>query len=88
MAFRIIEAVLFAIWIEVRPGGFEVGRGAGCGLVKVDGVFARREIFEIQFHAYSSGFFFPQSDGADAFALRVLHLDNGFGEARGSERQE
>jgi hypothetical protein len=87
MAFRIVEAMLLAIRIEVRSGGFEVGRGATRVLMKVDGMFARGKIFEIEFHSHSSRFFLPQHDGADAFPLRVLQVNDSFSEARGSERQ-
>jgi len=34
--------------VEVRTGGFEVGRIALRDLMNVEGVFARREIFDVQ----------------------------------------
>jgi hypothetical protein len=51
MAFGILEAVLLALGIEVRAGGFEVGRIALRILMKVDGVLAGRQVVKMKLEA-------------------------------------
>jgi len=48
VAFGIIESVLLAIGIEMRAGGFEVGRIALRVLVEVDGVLAGRQVVKMK----------------------------------------
>jgi len=43
-----IVAMLSAAGIEVRASGFEVGRIAFSDLMNVNGVFARRQILDVQ----------------------------------------
>ena len=43
-----VMAVLSAAGIEMRASGFEVGRFAFCDLMNVDGVFAWRQILDVQ----------------------------------------
>src|SRR5580700_8439154 len=51
-----VMAVLSAAGIEMRAGGLEVGRFAFCDLMNVDGVFAWRQILDVQcdFDAFRS----------------------------------
>ncbi len=51
MAFGVVESMLLVFGIEMRAGGFEVGRIALGILMKVDGVLAGRQIVEMQFEA-------------------------------------
>lgn len=78
VAIGTVEAVLLAPGIEMSAGGFEV-RGIALGiLVKVDGVLAGRQVVKVKLEA-DSGFFIPQHDCANGFALRIFEFDFCFG---------
>jgi len=72
VAIGTVKAVLFAVWIKVRACGLKIGRIAFRILMEMDGVFARRKIFEIKLQAHAAFLVFIQDHGADAFALRVV----------------
>ena len=84
MAFGILQAVLLGVGIEMRAGGFEVGGIALGVLMKVDAMFAGREIVKAELEADPRSLL-PQNDRADIFALGVLDVDLGFGCAGKSE---
>ena len=90
MAFGALQAMLFAVWIEVRAGGLEVGTIALGILMKVDAVRARGQIMQlyIEYHprALRAAFTFRQCNRAHAFALGIFHFNHSFGCA--SERAE
>ncbi len=48
VAFGVIEPVLFAVGIEMRPGGLEVGRIALRILMEVNGVLAGRQVVKMK----------------------------------------
>ena len=83
MAFGILQAVLFAVWIEVRTGGLEVGTIALGVLMKVDAVCAGRQIVQlyIEYHsrALRAAFTFRQCNRAHALALGIFHFNHSFG---------
>src|SRR6266550_8308653 len=62
VTFRIFQAMLLPVRIEMRSGGLEVGAFALGVLMEVDGVLTGREIFEMEFHSHSVAG--PQSDCA------------------------
>ena len=84
MAFGVLQAVLLGVGIEMRAGGFEVGGVALGVLMKVDAMFAGREIVKAELEADPRSLL-PQNDRADIFALGVLDVDLGFGCAGKSE---
>ena len=51
VALGIFESVLFAVRIEMRAGGFEVGCIALRVLMEVDGMLAGREIVQVELEA-------------------------------------
>ena len=51
VAFGILQAVLFAVGIEMRAGGFEVGGIALGILMEVDGVLAGRKTVKMKLEA-------------------------------------
>ena len=68
----------------MRPGRFEVGTVALRVLVKMDAMFAGREILEVEFHP-SPGAGFRQNRGAYSFTLGIFELNDGFRRAERSE---
>lgn len=78
MTFGILEAVLLAIGIEVRAGGFEVRAVAFGILVKVDSVLAGREIVKIKLEG-DSGPVLRDDDGARGLTIGVFNSDLRFG---------
>ncbi len=80
VAFGIVEAMLFAVGIEMGAGGFEIGRIAFGVLVEVDGVLAGRKIVQVKLEA-DAWSLLRHGDGADGLALSVLEFDLGFGGA-------
>lgn len=74
MAFGILQAVFLSIGIEMWASRFEIGRVTLRVLMKVDGMYARRQVFEVQFHPDSFAGF-PKGGGADRLALSILELD-------------
>ena len=84
MAFGIVESVLLAVGIEMRARGLEVWTIAFGILMKVDRVFAGREIMKVQLDDYTRSVW-RQDDRAYGLAISVLHLDLGFSRARKSK---
>ena len=80
VAFGIVEAVPFIVGIEMRAGGFEIGRIALGVLVEVDGVLAGRKIVQVKLEA-DAWSLLRDGDGADGLALGVLEFDLDFGGA-------
>jgi hypothetical protein len=78
MAFGIVEAVFFAVGIEMRAGGFEIRSIALGILVKVDGVLAWREIVDMNLEV-DAWPLLRHDDRAYVLALCVFELDFGFG---------
>src|SRR5208282_2071839 len=78
VAFRIVQSMLLAIGIEVPSRRLEIRGVALRILMKVDGMFAGRKIFEIDFHSDSRGGF-PQNRGAHHLALSILELNQNLG---------
>lgn len=74
VAFGIFQAMFLSIRIKVRTGGLEVRGVAFCVLMKVDGMNARRQILEIEFHL-DPWRGLPNSRGTNRFALRIVELD-------------
>ena len=72
VAIGTVKAVLFAVRIKVRTRGFEIGHIAFRILVEVDGVLARRKIFEVKLQAHTAFLVLIQDHSAHAFPLRVL----------------
>ena len=85
VAFGILESVLFVFRIEMRTCGFEVGRIAFGILMEVDGVFAGRQIVEIQLE-FDAGSLLRQHDTSDRLALGIFHFNLGFGCTGQSEK--
>jgi len=85
VAFGIIESVLLALRIEMRTGGFEIGRIALGVLMEVDGVLAGRQVVEMEFE-FNARSVIPEDHPADALALGVLEFDYGFGGAGEREK--
>ncbi len=83
MAFGTLQAVLFAVWIEVRTSGLKVGTIALGILMKVDTVRARRQIMQLYLEydacALRAAFTFRQCDRAHALALGIFHFNHRFG---------
>ena len=52
MAFRILQAVLLSLRIEMRAGRFEIGRIALCLAVEVQSVLPWRQVMKVEFHEY------------------------------------
>ena len=86
VAIGILQAVLLSIGIEVRARGLEVRTIALGVLMKVNAVFARRQVVQIEVKRYPRAFFAGSAlrycDRAHAFALGIFHLDHSFGRAR------
>ena len=80
MTLGVIESVFFAVGIEVRTGGFEVGAIALGILMEVDGVFARRKAVEMKLKR-DTGSLRRENDRAYGFTLRVFEFYRGFGGA-------
>jgi hypothetical protein len=82
MAFGILQAVLFAVWIEVRSGRLEIGTIALGVLMKVDAVRARGQIVQlyIEYHprAFRATLTFRQCNCAHALALGIFHFNHSF----------
>jgi len=53
VAFRILQAMLFTLRIEVRAGGFEIRRIALWFLMKVQRVLSRRQAVEAELHGHA-----------------------------------
>ncbi len=87
VAFGILQAVLLALGIEMRPRGLEVGSVALGVLMKMDGVLAGRKIVKVKLEAYARPVL-RQEYGAHGFALSVLEFDFGFGGTGESENQQ
>jgi len=87
VAFRIIQSMLFSVGIEMRPGGLEVRSIATRVLMEVDGMFAGREIHQVDFQPYS-GRMGPKNCGAHGVALGIFELNYNFSGAGGGERHQ
>lgn len=79
VALGILQAVFLAVRVKVRAGGLEVGTIALGVLVKMDAVYARRQIMQlyVEYHAFGSTL--RQGNGSDAFAVGVFHLNHSSG---------
>jgi len=86
VTFRILQSMLFPVRIEMRPGRLEVRGIATRILMKVDGMFAGRQMLEIDFHPYSGGVF-PNDRGPHGIALSILELNHSLGGTGRGERQ-
>ena len=87
VAFRIIESVLLAFRIEMGTGRFKI-RGIALGvLMKVDSVFAGRQIVKHEFEA-DARTVWHDDDRSYILALGVLDVDLGFGCAGKSENHQ
>ena len=75
MSFRILEAMLLPIRIEVSPGGFEIGTLTLCVLMDMHGVLAGRKILQVQVDLYP-GLIPFHGGGANAFSLGVLEFNS------------
>ena len=63
----------------MAAGRFEIGAIALGHLVDVDGVFAGREVFEVQLNNDALGASAGDGGRADACAFAVFHLNDNFG---------
>src|SRR5260370_15146551 len=54
-ALGILQAVMFAVGIEMTTSGFEVGAFTLGGLMDVDGVFAGREVLQVELYLQAVG---------------------------------
>src|ERR1035441_5001444 len=88
VTFRIFQAVLLAIGIEMRSRRFEVRSFALGVLMKVNGVVAGRQILQIDIHFHPTRLLFRQSDSAYALALSVIEVNHSLGQARGGESSQ
>jgi hypothetical protein len=77
VAFRILQAMFLSIGIKVWTSGPEVGGFAFCVLMKMNGMFARRQILEIEFHLDPWGGL-PNGSRTHGLALRILKFDFDF----------
>jgi hypothetical protein len=82
VAFGAVEAMLLARRVEVSACGFKIRSFAFGILMEVDRVLTGREVAKMELQADAAGFFFPQGDGADIFALGVFEVDFRFGGER------
>jgi len=87
VAFRIFQTMLLVVGIEMASCGLEVRGFALCVLMKVDGMFAGRQILESDFHPDSRGGF-PQSRGAYDLPLGILELYQSLGRTGRRKRQD
>jgi len=78
VTFRILQSMLLSIGIEVASRGLEVRGVALRVLMKVDSMFARRQIFEIDFHLNARGRL-PKNRGAYNLALGIFDLNQDLG---------
>src|SRR5208282_4392458 len=78
VAFRILQSMLLPIGIEMPARGLEVRSLALRILMKVYGMFAGRQILEIDFHP-DPRTRFPQNRGPHNLALSVLELNQSLG---------
>src|SRR5580658_1882271 len=85
VTFRILQSMFLPIGIEVGSRGLEVRHIALRILMKMDGMDARRQILEVEFHPDSRGGF-PKNCGADDLALCILELNQNLGRAGRCER--
>ncbi len=85
MALRILQSMLLTVRIEMRPRGLEVRGVALRVLVKVDGMFTRRQILDIDVHPDPRAGF-PEDRGAHTLALGILELNHSLGWASRGER--
>src|SRR3982074_2653254 len=84
VTFGILQSMLLAIGIEMRSRGLEVRGIALRVLMKVDGMYARRQILEIDLHS-DSGAGLPQNRGTHGLALSILKVNHGLGRTGGCE---
>lgn len=74
VAFGIFQSMLFAIGIEMRACGLKVRRLTLCVLMKMDSVFAGRQILDVDFDADAwAGL--PENCAARYLALSILELN-------------
>jgi hypothetical protein len=78
VTFRIFQSMLLAIGVEMWACGLEVRGLALCILMKMDGVFAGRQILDVDFHADSRAGL-PQNCAAYYLALSIFKLNQNFG---------
>jgi len=85
VAIGILEAVLFSVGIEVWARGLEVRTIALGVLMKVNAVFAGRQVMQIEVEPYPRAFFAGSAlhyrDRAHALALGIFHLDDSLSRA-------
>jgi len=81
MAFRILQAMLLVVRIEVWSRRLEIRSITFRVLVNVNGVLSRRQAFKVGFNSYRIFLLLPQDRGANAIALRVCHFNHGLGGA-------
>jgi hypothetical protein len=79
VALRTLQSMFLSVRIEMRPSRLEVRGVALRVLVKVDAMFAGRQILKIKLHAYCPGPGFPENRCADTVALGVLELNHSLG---------
>src|SRR5271155_5028398 len=75
MPFRILQSMLLSFGIEVATRRLEVGPFAFCILMKMDGMFSRRQTLEIDFQANAVRPGFPKNRRADDLALAIFDLN-------------
>ncbi len=85
VTFRILQSMLLPIGIEMASRGLEVRGVALRVLMKVDTMFAGRQIFEIDFHLNARGRF-PKNGGAYNLALGIFELNQNLGRTGRGER--
>jgi len=85
VTFRILQSMLLPVGIEVASRGLEVRGVALRVLMKVDSMFAGRQIVEIHFHPNARGEF-PQNRGAHNLALGIFQLNQNLGRTGRRER--
>ena len=79
MAFGTLQAVLLAVWIEVRPRGLEVGTIALGILMEVNSVFARSQVMHFYIERDALGSALRQGNRSHVLALGIFHLNHSFG---------
>src|SRR5579872_6920160 len=77
VSFRILQAMLLVIGIEMASGRLEVWPIALGSLMDVDGMVARRQVLKVELDVYTLLARRTQGGCAHVFTLSILQLDGG-----------